>query len=86
MDTNVLSYGDDLDILRRYLPDAAVDLRRAVIEGDPRGHQSGRRDAWPSASPGRDRRWPGQYVEAAVASSDANGTWTDARLSLEEKS
>jgi hypothetical protein len=36
--TNVLSYGDNLDILRRYLPDAAVDLRRAVIEGDPRGH------------------------------------------------
>jgi 16S rRNA G966 N2-methylase RsmD len=24
--TNVLYYGDDLDILRRYLPDAAVDL------------------------------------------------------------
>jgi hypothetical protein len=24
--TNILSYGDDLDILRRYLPDAAVDL------------------------------------------------------------
>jgi hypothetical protein len=24
--TNVLSYGDNLDILRRYLPDAAVDL------------------------------------------------------------
>ena len=26
MDTNVLYYGDNLDILRRYLPDAAVDL------------------------------------------------------------
>jgi hypothetical protein len=26
MDTNVLSYGDNFDILRRYLPDAAVDL------------------------------------------------------------
>jgi hypothetical protein len=26
MDTNVLYYGDSLDILRRYLPDAAVDL------------------------------------------------------------
>ena len=26
MDTNVLSYGDNLDILRRYLPDAAIDL------------------------------------------------------------
>ena len=26
MQTNVLSYGDNLDILRRYLPDAAVDL------------------------------------------------------------
>ena len=25
MDTNVLYYGDNLDILRRYLPDAAVD-------------------------------------------------------------
>jgi 16S rRNA G966 N2-methylase RsmD len=24
--TNVLYYGDNLDILRRYLPDAAVDL------------------------------------------------------------
>jgi len=24
--TNVLSYGDNLDILRRYLPDASVDL------------------------------------------------------------
>jgi 16S rRNA G966 N2-methylase RsmD len=24
--TNVLSYGDNLDILRRHLPDAAVDL------------------------------------------------------------
>jgi hypothetical protein len=29
--TNVLSYGDNLDILRRYLPDAAVDL----VELDP---------------------------------------------------
>jgi hypothetical protein len=26
MDTNVLYYGDNLDILGRYLPDAAVDL------------------------------------------------------------
>jgi hypothetical protein len=26
MDTNVRYYGDNLDILRRYLPDAAVDL------------------------------------------------------------
>jgi site-specific DNA-methyltransferase (adenine-specific) len=26
MQTNVLSYGDNLDILRRYLPAAAVDL------------------------------------------------------------
>jgi site-specific DNA-methyltransferase (adenine-specific) len=26
MQTNVLSYGDNLDILRRYLPDSAVDL------------------------------------------------------------
>ena len=25
MQTNVLYYGDNLDILRRYLPDAAVD-------------------------------------------------------------
>jgi site-specific DNA-methyltransferase (adenine-specific) len=24
--TNVLYYGDNLDILRRYLPDAAVDM------------------------------------------------------------
>jgi len=24
--TNVLSYGDNLDILRRYLPDASTDL------------------------------------------------------------
>jgi hypothetical protein len=29
--TNVLYYGDNLDILRRYLPDAAVDL----IDLDP---------------------------------------------------
>ena len=26
MQANVLYYGDTLDILRRYLPDAAVDL------------------------------------------------------------
>jgi hypothetical protein len=26
MQTNLLSYGDNLDILRRYLPDAAIDL------------------------------------------------------------
>ena len=26
MQTSVLCYGDNLDILRRYLPDAAVDL------------------------------------------------------------
>ena len=26
MQTNVLSYGDNLDILRRYLPAASVDL------------------------------------------------------------
>jgi site-specific DNA-methyltransferase (adenine-specific) len=26
MQTNLLYYGDNLDILRRYLPDAAVDL------------------------------------------------------------
>jgi site-specific DNA-methyltransferase (adenine-specific) len=26
MRTNVLYYGDNLDILRRYLPDASVDL------------------------------------------------------------
>jgi site-specific DNA-methyltransferase (adenine-specific) len=26
MQTNVLYYGDNLDILRRYLPDASVDL------------------------------------------------------------
>ena len=29
--TNVIYYGDNLDILRRYLPDAAVDL----VELDP---------------------------------------------------
>ena len=39
--TNVLYDGDNLDILRRCLLDSAVDLRRALIEGDPRGHQSG---------------------------------------------
>ena len=27
MQTNVLYYGDNLDVLRRYLPDAAVDWR-----------------------------------------------------------
>ena len=26
MDTNVLYYGDNLDILRRYIPDESVDL------------------------------------------------------------
>ena len=26
METNLLCYGDNLEILRRYLPDAAVDL------------------------------------------------------------
>jgi 16S rRNA G966 N2-methylase RsmD len=26
METNVLYHGDNLDILRRYLPDSAVDL------------------------------------------------------------
>jgi 16S rRNA G966 N2-methylase RsmD len=26
MDTNVLYYGDNLDILRRYVPDESVDL------------------------------------------------------------
>ncbi len=26
MQTNVLYYGDNLDILRRHLPDAAIDL------------------------------------------------------------
>ena len=26
VDTNVLYYGDNLDILRRYVPDASVDL------------------------------------------------------------
>jgi site-specific DNA-methyltransferase (adenine-specific) len=26
LDTNVLSYGDNLDILRRYLPETCVDL------------------------------------------------------------
>ena len=36
--SKVLFHGDNLDILRRHLPDAAVDLRRAVIEGDLRGH------------------------------------------------
>jgi hypothetical protein len=30
--TNVLYYGDNLDILRRYLPDAAVDLSAAEPE------------------------------------------------------
>jgi hypothetical protein len=29
--TNVLYYGDNLDILRRYLPDAGIDL----VELDP---------------------------------------------------
>ena len=29
--TNLLSYGDDLDILRRYLPETCVDL----VELDP---------------------------------------------------
>jgi hypothetical protein len=33
MDTNVLYYGDNLDILRRYLPDAAVDLVYPPLSG-----------------------------------------------------
>ena len=45
--TNVLSCGDNLDILRRYLPDAAVDL----VELDPpfnsdRDNNGRRIDTW----------------------------------------
>jgi hypothetical protein len=29
--TNVLYYGDNLDVLRRYLPDAAVDWRPGEV-------------------------------------------------------
>jgi hypothetical protein len=36
LQTNVLNHGDDLDILRRYLPDAAVDL---VYLDPPAGRQ-----------------------------------------------
>jgi len=57
--TNVLSYGDNLDLLRRYLPDASVDL----ISLDPPfnanrdsnvifRHESGTRPM-PSSSPAR---------------------------------
>jgi len=31
LDTNVLYYGDNLDILRRSLPDAAVDRRPGEV-------------------------------------------------------
>jgi len=31
MQTNVLYYGDNLDVLRRYLPDAAVDWRPGEV-------------------------------------------------------
>jgi hypothetical protein len=33
LQTNVLSYGDNLDILRPYLPDAAVDLVASRYHG-----------------------------------------------------
>jgi hypothetical protein len=31
MDTNVRSYGDNLDVLRRYLPGAPVDWRPGEV-------------------------------------------------------
>ena len=40
MDTNVLSYGDNLDILRRYLPETCVDLVYLVIFRDESGKTS----------------------------------------------
>ncbi len=45
MDANVLSYGDNLDILRRYLPDDAVDLvcAMATIGADGTGPRPGHR-------------------------------------------
>jgi hypothetical protein len=39
LDTNGLYYGDNLDILRRYLPDAAVDLV-AAPGNFPRGRRA----------------------------------------------
>ena len=41
MQTNLLSYGDNLDILRRYLPDASVDL--VYLDGDNRSRWNGPR-------------------------------------------
>jgi len=41
--TNVLYYGDNLDILRRYLPDAVVDL----VYLDPRLNAKREQIEWP---------------------------------------
>jgi DNA modification methylase len=60
--TNVLYYGDNLDILRRYLPDASVDLVYLdppfnsnrdynVIFRDESGNPP-MRSCWPSRTPG----------------------------------
>ena len=61
--TNVLSYGDNLDILRRYLPDAAVDLVYLdlpfnsnrddnVIFRDESMTRHAMPSCWPSRTPG----------------------------------
>jgi len=60
--TNVLYYGDNLDILRRYLPDASVDLVYLdppfnsnrdynVIFRDESGRHA-MPSCWPSRTPG----------------------------------
>jgi len=51
--TNVLYYGDNLDILRRYLPDVAVDSTRALILRSMTGWK--RRSA--TSKSGHQRRW-----------------------------
>jgi 16S rRNA G966 N2-methylase RsmD len=48
--TNVLYYGDNFDILRRYLPDAAVDL----VYLDPPFNSNGP----PTSSSRRANGWP----------------------------
>ena len=69
MDTNVLYYGDNLDILRKYIPDESVDLVYLdppfnsnrdynVIFKDESGQESRRPDPRPSRTHGTGARAP----------------------------
>ena len=44
LQTNVLYYGDNLDILRRYVPDASVDLISARTRSAPSSQYRNRHD------------------------------------------